>query len=121
MANTIKVTVCDNELIILAYQGYGSFELCRILSGSNNKVNVTMNIRSGQYTGPQVLNGVKNPLTATLDAHLTSGQYKLLLLGIDWGGPHQFTVDFNGETYSLPYASEGDGLVWHTGPILFTV
>jgi hypothetical protein len=119
--NTLTVTACDNELIVLAYQWGASFELCRILSGNSHKVNVTLNIQSGQYTGPQVLNGVNNNLTATPDAYLSPGTYSLLLLGVDWGGPQQFTVDFNGTTYKLRYGTEGEGLVWNEGPIILTV
>ena len=84
-------------------------------------MDVTINIQTGQYTGPQVINGVNNPLNATLDAYLSAGTYSLLLLGIDWGGPEQFTVNFNGQPYSLPYNDTGDGLVFNPGPISFTV
>ncbi|MCJ8208584.1 hypothetical protein MUY27_02615 [Mucilaginibacter sp. RS28] len=119
--NTINVTACDNELIILAYQWGGSFELMRILSGNTNPVNVNINIANGQYSGPIVLNGVNSALSGTYDVYLSPGSYSLLLMGVNWGGPQQFTIAFNGQTYSLPYSQNGDGLVYNSAPIAFTV
>lgn len=121
MPNTITVTACDNELIILAYQWGASFELCRILSGNNNSVNVTLNIDSGAYQGPIVLNGVNQNLSQTISQTLSSGAYSILLLGVDWGGPAQFTVSVNGTTKTLPLQNEGDGLLFNPGPISITV
>lgn len=121
MSNTITVTACDNELVVLAYQWGASFELCRILSGNNNSVNVTLNIQTGEYQGTIVLDGVNQPLSQTVTQNLASGTYSLLLLGIDWGGPAQFTVDVNGTSETLPWTSEGDGLLFNPGPISITV
>jgi len=121
MTNTINVTACDNELVIMAYQWGASFELCRILSGNSNRVNVNINLNQGSYMGPIVLNGVNNPLNQDLNLYLPAGAYSLLLLGIDWGGPQQFTVAVNNRPYSLPYGNNGDGLVWNPGPIAITV
>lgn len=121
MTNSIKVTACDNELIVLAYQGGASFELCRILSGNFNSVNVGITVETGAYLGTQVLNGVNNPLSQNITVTLATGAYQLLLLGIDWGGPQQFTVNVNGTEYALPQSIEGNGLVWNPGPIAFTV
>lgn len=121
MPNTINVTACDNELIVLAYQWGASFELCRILSGNNQPVNVTLNLQSGTYQGTIVLNGVNGPLSQNITQTLASGAYSLLLLGVDWGGPAQFTVNVNGSPYSLPLTNEGDGLLYHSDPISITV
>ena len=121
MPNTITVTACDNELIVLAYQGGASFELCRILSGNNQSVNVTLNIQSGPYQGTMVLNGVTQPLNLNLTQNLASGAYSLLLLGVDWGGPSQFTVGVNGTPYTLPLTNQGNGLLFNPTPISITV
>ena len=122
MPNTIAITACDNELIVLAYQWGASFELCRILSGNNHSVNVTLNINSGVYQGTIVLNGVDQNLSQTITQTLSSGTYSILLLGIDWGGPAQFTVSVNGGTAkTLPLQNEGDGLLFNPGPISITV
>lgn len=121
MTNTINVTACDNELIILAYQWGASFELCRVLSGNSNSVNVNISLNAGSYMGPVVLNGVNNPLNQNLTVYLPTGTYSLLLLGVDWGGPEQFTVDVNGNNYALPYGNSADGLVWNPGPISINV
>jgi len=121
MPNTIVVTECDNELIVLAYQWGASFELCRILSGNNQTVNVTLNIQPDPYQGTQVLNGVNGPLNQTITQTLAAGTYSLLLLGIDWGGPAQFKVSVNNTSYSLPLQNEGNGLLFNQGPISITV
>lgn len=121
MPNTINVTACDNELIVLAYQWGASFELCRVLSGNSNSVNVTLTINPGSYSGTQVFNGVNGPLNISTSTNLAPGKYSLLLLGIDWGGPQQFTVAVNGQAFALPYGDNGNGLVWNPGPITITV
>lgn len=121
MPNTITVTACDNELIVLAYQWGASFELCRILSGNNQPVNVTLNLQSGTYQGTIVLNGVNQPLNQNITQTLAPGAYSLLLLGVDWGGPAQFTVDVNSTPYTLPLTNQGDGLLFKTNPISITV
>jgi len=121
MSNTIAVTACDNELIVLAYQWGASFELCRILSGNNQSVNVTLNIQSGTYQGTIVLNGVNQPLSQNITQTLAAGAYSILLLGVDWGGPSQFTVNINNTPYTLPLTNQGDGLLFNPGPVSITV
>jgi hypothetical protein len=120
MPNVINVTACDNELIILAYQESASYELCRILSGNFNTVAVTLNIQEGQYVDYPTINGVNNPINETKSVTIPAGEYQLLLLGIDWGGPAAFTVNVNGNAYtsSQPH---GKGLVFNPGPIQLTV
>ena len=118
--NSIAVTACDNELVILACQWGGSFELCRILSGNYNTVNVTIAITDGQYQGPVVLNGVNGPLNETISVSLTPGSYNLAFVGLNWGGPKQFTIAYTNNSgitynYSLPASNPGTqfgGVVW---------
>lgn len=121
MANQINVTRCDNELIILAYQGNASFELCRVLSGYEQPVNVTLNISEGIYQGPVVLVGYLQGLSQTIPQYLQAGPYSLLLLGINWGGPTEFAVNVNGQAYELPLTENQDGLVFNPAPIPITV
>jgi hypothetical protein len=122
MSNTINVSACDNELIILAYQWGGSFELCRILNGNAFSVNQNITINNGPYQGTQIIsNGITGPINGTSALTLPSGVYTLLLLGIDWGGPQEFTATVNGKKYVSPPASTGEGLVWNSGPITITV
>ncbi len=119
--NTLNITACDNELLIVAYQWGASFEVATILSGNSNPVDVTVEINEGPYQGQIKLNGVSNSLSGTYPISLAAGEYSLALIGIDWGGPQQFTVKFNGEEYSLPYAKTGSGVVWTPDVIKFTV
>ena len=113
MANTITVTACDNELVILAYNWDNSYELCRILSGNNQAVNVTLNIQPGTYDGTVVLNGVNQPLNVTLAPTIPTSDptkpYSILMLGVDWGGPAQFTTSVDGKAYTLPLQPTGAG------------
>jgi len=122
MANTITTTACDNELVILAYQPTGSFELCQILSGNSQSVNVTLDIQAGTYQNTVVLNGVNAPLSQTITQNLPSGTYSILMLGVNWGGPTQFTVNVNGTAYTLPFEQNGPvGLTFNPGPVSITV
>jgi hypothetical protein len=68
----IHVTKTDNELYIVAIPegGIGSFEICHITSGFNNPVEYAVI--------PQSV--------------LPAGKYTLALIGINWGGPQQFSV-----------------------------
>ncbi|HNW51965.1 MAG TPA: hypothetical protein PKH79_12845 [Prolixibacteraceae bacterium] len=121
MANTIQVTKCDNELIILAFQEGVSYELCRILSGNNLPVSVSISIVADTYAGTQVFNGVNNALNVNTIISLPKGKYSLLLVGIDWGSLQQFNVNVNGTIYDLGPSTTGEGTVWCPGPIAFAV
>lgn len=72
MATTTKihVTATDNELYLLASTPRGSSEICHIKSGFNNPVNYTV--------VPQSI--------------LPNGDYTLIMVGINWGGPQAFKV-----------------------------
>lgn len=121
MSNVIKVTACDNELIILAYQWGASYQLCRILSGNFMPVNFKLDIKAGAYQGSETIDGVTQPINQQVSTFLPVGNYSLLLLGIDWGGPAQFTVEVNGTPYTLLEQPNGDGLVFNPGPVQLTV
>lgn len=73
MATTTKihVTATDNELYILAVSpSGGTSEICHIKSGFGNAVEYVVI--------PQSILG--------------RGQYTLIMVGINWGGPQAFTV-----------------------------
>jgi len=122
MGNSITTTACDNELVILAYQEGASFELCQILSGNNQPVNVTLGIQPGAYQNTIVLNGVNQPLKQTINQALPAGTYSILMLGVNWGGPSQFNVSLNGSSYELTFNPNGPaGLTFNPGPVTITV
>lgn len=122
MSNTITISACDNELIVLAFQTTGSYQLLDLQSGNSNAVKVTLTIQEGTYSGSLSYNGVNQGLSENLTQNLPSGTYELLLLGINWGGPTQFTVEVNGTSQTLPYTGSGTtGLVFNPGPISITV
>lgn len=121
-ANTITVSACDNELSIVAFQGNASYEVARIMSGYSNPVSVTINVAAGENNGAIVLNGVTQALNATVTACVPSFAYSLAFIGINWGGPTQFTVNVNGTALALPYNPEGaTGVVWTPAPVAITV
>jgi hypothetical protein len=122
MANTINITACDNELIILAYQGTASFELCRVLSGNSNGVNVKVNIYPGQFQGTLLLDGINIPLSGNYNVALAPGTYSLIGLCVNWGGPQACTFTFNGPPpVGLATIAASSGLFAYTKPITFTV
>lgn len=113
LQNNVIVTACDNEAIILAYQGSASYELARINSGCNNAVSVTLNITSGANRGSVLFNGVSTALNSTATVCIPSGDYTLLVVGINWGEPAQFTVGVNGVNSSYgPIISAPTEVIW---------
>ena len=122
MGNSITVPAGDNELVIMAYTGSASYELCQILSGNNQPVNVTLTIQPGTYQNTIVLNGVNQPLKQTINQNLPSGTYSIQMLGVNWGGPTQFTASVNASTYALSINPNGPlGLTFDSGPVSITV
>jgi hypothetical protein len=120
MSNTIQVSACDNELIILAYQGGVSYQVGRILSGNGQAVNVSINLLAGNYVGESLFNGINVPLGVSVNSYLPSGSYSLLFLGINWGGPSSFTASVGGTAVGGT-VGQGLGLTWNPGPIAITI
>jgi hypothetical protein len=95
MATTtsIHVTACDNELHIYATTPAGSSEVVMVKSGYNNPVNYTVT--------PQSI--------------LPPGAYTLVFVGINWGGPGNFTVVTTAggvnTTHTAP-SSSAVGVTW---------
>lgn len=120
MTHTINITAVDNELIILAYHWTGSYELCRVLSGNDMTVSVTLTLSQGEYLGPIVLNGVNSQISTSLNVYLpvipTTDSYSLLFVGIDWGGAINFAATVDGTSISAPMGT-GAGVVWRPAPI----
>lgn len=112
--NTVTVTACDNELIIIAFQSNASYELARIESGFSNPVSVTLNIAAGEYKEPVRLSGLAGALDVTTTVVLPSGDYQLMLSGINWaGGATQFSTIVNGVALDLPFNDTAPmGMVW---------
>lgn len=118
MANTINLTACDNQVVIIAFQWGVSYEICSISSGNSNSVNVNLNLVAGDYTNGVSLNGVNGPISGDYSVAIPSGTYNLSVVGINWGGPTQFQFSLNEQTYSFPFQQEGAlGVVW-TQPTL---
>lgn len=71
----IHVTGVDNELYIIASNNSGSSEICHIKSGFHDSVNYTL------YP----------------PAILPTGEYDLIVIGINWGGPEGFCLSMTGD------------------------
>jgi hypothetical protein len=96
MAQTTQIDVlkCDNELYILACTAAGSSELLHIKSGYNKP--------AGHTIYPPAI--------------LPPGNYTLVMIGINWGGPQEFNVKVTAgtaTTYSIPLAAGPVGDNWH--------
>lgn len=100
MATTtnIAVSACDNELYLIALPSssttnFSGSEIAHISSGFNNPVNYSVT--------PQSI--------------LPAGQYTLVMVGINWGGPQKFTVVLTTggvpQTFTAP-ASTNIGANW---------
>jgi hypothetical protein len=91
----IQVTAADNEVILIASTPAGSSELFHYKSGYNKPVNATI------YPG----------------AILATGAYTLTIIGINWGGPANFTVvvttDGHAQTFHGGAGNSPAGQVWH--------
>jgi hypothetical protein len=85
MATTTKihVTACDNELYLIASTPAGSSEICHITSGYNNPVEYTV--------VPQSI--------------LPKGQYTMIMVGVNWGGPQAFKVILTTGGVDTPYTA----------------
>lgn len=114
MATTINITACDNELLLIAYQGNASYIICDIKSGYGNAVDIQIPISAGSYQGPVQLDGIAGALTGTYPASLPAGGYTLTYAGLNWGGPTQFRFTLDGTPYSLPLNPPVNlnGVVW---------
>lgn len=106
-ANSINVSACDNELYVIACNSTISYQLCHILSGNSNLVDVVANITQGSYTEPATLNGVTSPLQKQYDVSIPSGTYSIMAVGIDWGGGQQIELSVTSDTVSKPFGNGG--------------
>jgi hypothetical protein len=106
---SIQVTQCDNELIGLAVPSGGTFsvELFHFKLGGGIAA-APINYTVPNYT------------------MLPPGNYTLLLIGINWGGPGNFKVAVNyatGPSTDLTYGqpNPGIGTVWTPAGVPFTI
>jgi hypothetical protein len=122
-SNTIKISKCDNQLVMYAVSENASYQICNIQSGYNNPVDVTIALSAGPVGTTVEANGVTQPLNVSGAFTLPAGQYSLVYTGLNWGGPYNFDFEFNGQTYSLPEGNGKSGAVWNLGnlDITFTV
>jgi hypothetical protein len=121
MANTVKVIACDNELIIVAFQFTQSYEILNLKSGNGQPVNVDLNILAGPYDGGARIDAVTKPANETTNVYLPAGTYDLSVIGLNWGGVSQFTVDINTNNLVLPLGNQPKGLVFHPQVVSMTV
>jgi len=123
--NKIKISACDNELYLIAFNWNESYEICHIKSGYGFGVDVAIEIESGDYTERQkTLSGLKENLTNNSTVSIPPGTYTLIAVGIDWGGPQNFSFSVNGNTQTLPLNDDptpDTGVVWHPEGITLTI
>jgi hypothetical protein len=119
MSNTIKITACDNQLMLFAINKVedNCYELCNIKSGNSHTVDVTLNIEDGTFQETIEANGVSKNLNETKTVQLPAGEYYLVYAGLNWGGPYNFKFEFNDTTYELLNNPEQplEGVIWSLG------
>ncbi|WP_299712077.1 hypothetical protein [uncultured Tenacibaculum sp.] len=121
MTNTINITKCDNQLILIAVNNDNTnetVEICNIKSGNNNSVNVTINLKDSSSASETIrLNGLQQNLDQTLNFEMPQGNYSLIYMGVNWGGPYNFQFSFNDRTYELlnDPSKSLDGSIWNLG------
>lgn len=111
MANlkSIQVTQCDNELIGMA-----------VPSGGSSSVEL-FHFKLGGGVGAAPINYLDPSINI-----LPPGEYKLLFMGVNWGGPANFAVTVNyasGPPTVLNYgeSNPGVGAVWTPAAVAVTV
>ncbi|ANQ51836.1 hypothetical protein MY04_4501 [Flammeovirga sp. MY04] len=107
--SVIKITKCDNELILVASNTPGNSEsylVCDVKSGNNNLVDVTINLVKGDYNGPLKLDGVNGPISGTHEVAIPASSANLAILGVNWGGPTDLAVSVDGKPYT--YKNNGN-------------
>jgi hypothetical protein len=117
MSNTIKISACDNELYLIAYEaGAGnSYELAHIKSGYNYGVDVTINVESSDYTAIQDINGLSGSINESYTVYLPVGTYTIVAACVNWGGPWAYTYNLNDGSNYNGSDSSGVGAI-ATGP-----
>lgn len=128
-SNTINVTKCDNQLILVAMGNWNAYTICSIKSGYHWPVNVTLNIKAGPApTEILDLDGIKAGKDGlhvhqdiTLPIDMDNGNYQLVAIGVEWGGDKAFSFTFNGTQYNKLNDNNGIGVVFSPAPIGFTV
>lgn len=121
MGNTLKITACDNEILVVASNWNESYLLANIKSGNNNTVDFAIDIAEGAASATLNLNGVNAPLTTPQSVSLPAGTYRLNIIGINWGGPTALEAQLND---NAPYKYDGtsqEPLIWAGGNPEITV
>jgi len=114
--NLIRVRNCCGQLLIYASQWGCSYLVVNLIS-VKSRVDVTINIVAGNYQqgyyGSNVNSTARLPTPSTV--YLPSGAYALNCIGIGWGGPGPFQVNFtlNGTKYGSggPVSSPAGGIL----------
>lgn len=83
-------------MTIKAFNTNESFDIADIKSGNSHSVNVTIDIEAGTYSSGVTANGVNQDLDVTGTMNLPSGDYYLVIVGYNWGGPGNFFLKVNG-------------------------
>ncbi len=122
MNNSINITKCDNQLVIVAVskETQEFYELANV--GSGPAVDFTINLIEGTYVRPEVYTNATSisPASKTTSLGLPTGKYLIYYTGFNAYGPYNFEFTLNGGTYKLLNDSKAAaryGYVWnHGGP-----
>lgn len=122
--STVKITACDNQILLVATTWEKSYLVANIQSGNGNSVDVTLDLDYGNtFSGTVDLNGVNQPLSGTYSVKIPEEKVNLAMIGVNWGGAADFAINLDGTDYNYskdptpalvvplgdPYAEDGTG------------
>lgn len=111
--NIIKVTQCDNQLIIFAVSSNEQrlYQVARV--GSGLKVSVEIVIEEGTFLEPEVILNPEKPISMMVE--LPADTYSIYYTGFNAGGPFNYQFTLNGEPHELKNKPDQPmyGFVWN--------
>ena len=112
--NVLKITKCDNQLIMFAVAPGGvMYQIVR--AGSGPFVDIEISLIKGDYVQPQP---IFNPTTPQkTDVALPAGTYTIYYTGFNSGGPYNFEFKLNNHHHMLlnDPAKPLLGFIWNLG------
>ena len=120
---TIKVTQCDNEMVLMAYDGSNGYVVANLSYTGNVTRTAEITIHAGNYVNPAY---ITNNSPQNVSVALPAGSYQLVAAGVNWlqseSNPWSFSYRVNNGPVQQGHGSgPKDGIVWQSNPQSFTI
>lgn len=125
MANSIiTINGVDNELYIIAYQAFASFQLAHIQTSYNPTVNVVVTVAPTTdellYAEPATLVGWNeypgSPVVASYTVYVPAGTYNIVGICLNWGSMNVFSFSIDGsDPLTNDATNTPSGTIWNSG------